>query len=306
MLDVLRELRLVLDEKTAEDYHPRILMTISDLPNDRIKFYGTNFTEHAGDIAHMPMNFALIEDFPDAPSVTAQKLNDTISNYVESLKQKADPGAWPNFVLGIAEKSRVATRLGHDLVDVMNMVTMLLPGTPITYSGEEIGMKGSGDVPMQWDASANAGFSSATPWKPVNADYEKVNAKVQLESEHESHIKIYRALATLREQPSILFGSFNSTVNGTVFAFCRVKKGNPGYVVAVNLDEEAVSDIDLTGLPMVPDAGLVEVRSHHDRDDKAKEVEMVDDEEAVGRELSFKKFSLRPKEGIVVNFVPQK
>ena len=174
MLDLLRELRLVLDEKTAEDYHPRILMTISDLPNDRIKFYGTNFTEHAGDIAHMPMNFALIEDLPDAPSVTAQKLDDTISNYVESLKQQADPGAWPNFVLGIAEKSRVATRLGHDLVDVMNMVTMLLPGTPITYSGEEIGMRGSGKVPMQWDASANAGFSSATPWLPVNADYEKV------------------------------------------------------------------------------------------------------------------------------------
>ena len=112
--------------------------------------------------------------------------------------------------------------------------------------------------------------------------FSQVNVKVQLESEHDSHIKIYRALATLREQPSILFGSFNSTVNGTVFAFCRVKKGNPGYVVAVNLDEEAVTDIDLTGLPMVPDAGLVEVRSHHDRDDKAKEVEMVDDEEAVG------------------------
>jgi len=308
MLDLLRELRLVLDEKTAEDYHPRILMTRSKLANDAdlIKFYGTNFTEHAGDISHMPMNFDLIDDLPNAESVTAQKLNNTIGSYVESLKKQADPGAWPNFVLGVNDKRRVATRLGHDLVDVMNMVTMLLPGTPITYSGEEIGMVGGGNVPMQWDASANAGFSSATPWLPVNADYEKVNVKVQLESEHDSHIKIYRALATLREQPSILFGSFNSTVNGTVFAFCRVKKGNPGYVVAVNLDEEAVSDIDLTGLPMVPDAGLVEVRSHHDRDDKAKEVEMVDDEEAVGRELSFKKFSLRPKEGIVVNFVPQK
>ena len=109
-----------------------------------------------------------------------------------------------------------------------------------------------------------------------------MNTKVQLESEHDSHIKIYRALASLREQPSILFGSFKYVTNGTVFAYCRVKKGNPGYVVAVNLDEEAVSDIDLTGLPMVPDAGLVEIRSHHDRNDKAKEVEMEDDEEAVG------------------------
>ena len=176
MLDLLRELRLVLDEKTAEDYHPRILMTRSKLANDAdlIKFYGTNFTEHAGDISHMPMNFDLIDDLPNAESVTAQKLNNTIGSYVESLKKQADPGAWPNFVLGVNDKRRVATRLGHDLVDVMNMVTMLLPGTPITYSGEEIGMVGGGNVPMQWDASANAGFSSATPWLPVNADYEKV------------------------------------------------------------------------------------------------------------------------------------
>ena len=177
MLDLLRELRLMLDEKTAEDsaedYHPLILMTKSKLPNDSdlIRFYGTNFTEHAGDISHMPMNFALIDDLPNAESVTAKTLDDVISSYLKSMPNR---GAWPNFVLGVAEKRRVATRLGHDLVDVMNMVTMLLPGSPITYSGEEIGMVGGGDVPMQWDASANAGFSSATLWLPVNADYEKV------------------------------------------------------------------------------------------------------------------------------------
>ena len=43
-----------------------------------------------------------------------------------------------------------------------------------------------------------------------------------------------------------------------------------------------MTDIDVSGLPMVPDKGLVEFRSHHDREDKAKEVEMEDDEEAVG------------------------
>ena len=111
----------------------------------------------------------------------------------------------------------------------------------------------------------------------------QVNVKVQLESEHNSHIKIYRAMAALRQQPSVLYGSFDTMVaNGTVFVYSRVKKGNPGYVVAVNLEEEEVTGIDVTGLPMVPDKGLVEIRSHHDRDDKAKEVEMEDDGEAVG------------------------
>ena len=67
VLDLLKEFRQVLDEKTAEDpYSPRILMTRADLPNgaDLIKFYGANFTEHAGDIAHMPTNFVLIEELP--------------------------------------------------------------------------------------------------------------------------------------------------------------------------------------------------------------------------------------------------
>ena len=183
MLDLLEELRQVLDEKTAGDYYnPRILMTKADVANnaDLIKFYGTNFTEHAGNIAHIPTNFALIDEIPDAGSVTADKLDEVITEYRESLP---DPGAWPNFILGGDDRSRVATRLGHELVDVMNVVTMLLPGSPITYSGEEIGMVDGATVgddrdpsrnPMQWDASANAGFSSAKPWLPVNGDYEKV------------------------------------------------------------------------------------------------------------------------------------
>ena len=52
----------------------------------------------------------------------------------------------------------------------------------------------------------------------------QVNVKVQLESEHNSHIKIYRSLAALRQQPSILHGSFDTMVaNGTVFAYREVQ-----------------------------------------------------------------------------------
>lgn len=54
------------------------------------------------------------------------------------------------------------------MVDAMNMVYMLLPGTPITYYGEEIGMtngvlESSTDkrdperTPMQWSSEAQAG-----------------------------------------------------------------------------------------------------------------------------------------------------
>jgi glycosidase len=126
------------------------------------------------------------------------------------------------------------------------------------------------------------GFSSGSPWLPLNPDFPNVNVNAQLTTTDNSHIKIYRTLSKLRQQPSILFGSFNTIVcNGTVFAYSRVKKGNPGYVVAVNLGEE-VTGIDLSSFPMLPESGLVEARSHHDRNDKAKEVEMDNNEEALG------------------------
>ena len=40
-----------------------------------IAYYGTNFTEHAGDIAHMPLNFGLIENFKTKEDVTAEKVS---------------------------------------------------------------------------------------------------------------------------------------------------------------------------------------------------------------------------------------
>jgi len=76
--------------------------------------------------------------------------------------------AWPNFQLGNHDVGRVASRLGSDLVDAMNMIYMLLPGTPITYYGEELGMvdaklasptdkRDPARTPMQWSKEANAG-----------------------------------------------------------------------------------------------------------------------------------------------------
>ena len=61
------------------------------------------------------------------------------------------------------ESSRVATRLSSDYVDGLHMVTMLLPGTPVTLYGEELGMEDTSDPKvypaMSWSNSSNAGTS---------------------------------------------------------------------------------------------------------------------------------------------------
>lgn len=66
--------------------------------------------------------------------------------------------------------SRVASRLSHDYVDGLNMIAMLLPGTPITLYGEEIGMEdaGSGEHParcvMSWSNATYAGMYNMQSW----------------------------------------------------------------------------------------------------------------------------------------------
>ena len=79
--------------------------------------------------------------------------------------------------LGI--RRRLAPLLENDRrrIELMNGLLMSLPGTPVIYYGDEIGMGDNinlGDrngvrTPMQWDGSVNAGFSSADPERLYSA-----------------------------------------------------------------------------------------------------------------------------------------
>jgi glycosidase len=61
--------------------------------------------------------------------------------------------------------SRITSRLSSDFVDGLNMIAMLLPGTPITLYGEEIGMADASGIAehparcvMSWSNATNAGI----------------------------------------------------------------------------------------------------------------------------------------------------
>ncbi len=98
--------------------------------------------------------------------------------------------------LGI--RRRLAPLLGNDRrkIELMNALLFSLPGTPVIYYGDEIGMGDNiylGDrngvrTPMQWSADRNAGFSRANPQKlylPIIIDpeyhYEAVNVEAPAE-----------------------------------------------------------------------------------------------------------------------------
>lgn len=49
--------------------------------------------------------------------------------------------AWCFLQVGSPNAARISTRIGKEYVNVMNMLLLTLPGTPVTYYGEEIGME---------------------------------------------------------------------------------------------------------------------------------------------------------------------
>ena len=90
-----------------------------------------------------------------------------------------DPQARIN--LGI--RRRLAPLLGNDRrrIELMNGLLFSLPGTPVLYYGDEIGMGDNiylGDrngvrTPMQWSADRNAGFSRGQPAAAVPAGHHR-------------------------------------------------------------------------------------------------------------------------------------
>ena len=63
-------------------------------------------------------------------------------------------------------------------------------------------------TPMQWNATANAGFSSASPWFPVNPNYSAVNVAAQ-EADPDSLLNFYRKLLAYRKSdPLVIYGDY--------------------------------------------------------------------------------------------------
>lgn len=127
------------------------------------------------------------------------------------------------FQLGNHDTHRIASKVGVEKIDGLNILTAFLPGIRVTYQGEEIGMI-DGEVkcqdgndlnddctiyskvtrdfertPFQWSSGKNAGFSKGDKtWLPVAKNFETLNVDVQ-NKKFSSHLTVYRVLQTIRE-----------------------------------------------------------------------------------------------------------
>jgi maltose alpha-D-glucosyltransferase / alpha-amylase len=150
----------------------------------------------------------------------------------------------PQMKLNVGIRRRLAPLLENDRrrSELLHSLLFTLPGTPVIYYGDEIGMGDNihlGDrngvrTPMQWSADRNGGFSRADPtqlYSPVIVDpiygYQAVNVEAQLRTPS-SHLHWMRRLIAARKR-SRVFGRgtlrFLSPANTRVLAYLREYQG---------------------------------------------------------------------------------
>ena len=146
---------------------------------------------------------------------------------------------------------------------------LLQPGTPFIFYGEEIGMAAAAElkddpklrIPMSWTADANtAGFSTATPFRPVSANASTQNVAAE-QARSDGILAWYRALLSLRNRyPSLSRGGYDApSVQGKAISFRRHFNGETTLVLINYGDKPA--RFKLRGLqakpwkPVFPAAG---------------------------------------------------
>jgi maltose alpha-D-glucosyltransferase / alpha-amylase len=169
--------------------------------------------------------------------------------------------------LGI--RRRLAPLLGNDRrkIELLNALLFSLPGTPVIYYGDEIGMGDNvylGDrngvrTPMQWSADRNAGFSTANPhrlYMPLITEqgyhYESINVETQA-ANPASLLSWMRQLIALRKRHRVLGRGtieFLEPENPHVLAFVRHPTDEKPLLCVANLSRLAQQvEVDLRSFP---------------------------------------------------------
>ena len=162
-------------------------------------------------------------------------------------------GTYATFLTNHDQERVMTAFFGNlDLARLASGVLLTGPGVPFIYYGEEIGMTGTKPdenlrTPMQWSADAGAGFTTGSPWEPVNREYTEVNVAAQAEDE-DSLLSHYRTLIQLRNNHAALrVGEYTQVRadNDALLSFLRVSQEETVLVI-INLGDEAVRDYALS------------------------------------------------------------
>lgn len=305
--EVLKIIRRTLDA----EYPDRMLLAEANMwPEDTQQYFGDG---ERGDECHMAFHFPLMprmymavaqEDrfpitdimrqTPDIPAgcqwaiflrnhdeLTLEMVTDAERDYLWNT-YAADRRARIN--LGIRRRLAPLMERDRRRIELMNALLLTMPGTPVLYYGDEIGMGDNihlGDrdgvrTPMQWSPDRNGGFSRCDPpdlTLPVIQDplygYEAVNVEAAERDRHSLLNAVKRMLAVRREHQAFGRGTqrFLRPANRKILAYVR-EYGDDAILCVFNLsrtaqalelelaDFEGRTPIEMTGGTPFPAIGL--------------------------------------------------
>jgi len=267
----LKMLRKHVDEK----YGDRMLLgEANQWPDDAVAYFG----QGKGDECHMAFHFPLmprlfmslrmedrvpvvdiLQQTPPIPEtaqwalflrnhdeLTLEMVTDEERDYMYRMYAHVRQAR-----LNLGIRRRLAPLVGNDRkrIELLTALLFSLPGTPVIYYGDEIGMGENiylGDrngvrTPMQWSADKNAGFSRANPqslYLPINLDpenhYEAVNVEVQERNNYSLLWWMRRLIALYKQKKAFGAGTleFLHPENRKIFACIRRYESEIILVVA--------------------------------------------------------------------------
>ena len=282
---VLKELRAVIDHEYGGD---RLLLAeANQWPEDVRPYFGD------GDEFHMAFNFPLMPRLYMALRLEERRPIVDIYTHTPPIPPGCQWGLFlrnhdeltlemvtneerafmyyayaqdPEMKLNLGIRRRLAPLVDNDRrrIELLNCLLLTLPGSPIIYYGDEIGMGDNvylGDrngvrTPMQWSSDRNGGFSTAaegTLYLPVIADpvygYQAVNVAAQARQPASLLSTMRRLIAARRTSP--VFGrgtiAFLRPRNQKVLAYLR-RHGRETVLIVANL----------SGAPQPAELDLVE------------------------------------------------
>jgi maltose alpha-D-glucosyltransferase/alpha-amylase len=265
----LKQLRAHIDKR----FTGRMLLAeANQWPEDSVEYFGD------GDECHMAFHFPvmprlfmsirmedrfpiidILDQTPDIPEtaqwalflrnhdeLTLEMVTDEERDYMYRVYARD-----PQMRINLGIRRRLAPLLGNNRrrIELMKGLLLSLPGTPVIYYGDEIGMGDNvyvGDrngvrTPMQWSGDRNAGFSSANRqqlYLPVITDpeyhYEAVNVEAQQANPHSLLWWMKRLLDLRRRHKAFSRGSleFLHPENRKILAFLRELEDETILVVA--------------------------------------------------------------------------
>jgi len=279
----LRELRAHIDSRHSDRM---LLAEANQWPEDAIAYFG------GGDECHMAFHFPLM---PRLFMSTRMEDRYPVTEILHLTPPIPDNAQWALFLrnhdeltlemvtdeerdymyrvyaqdsqmrINLGIRRRLAPLLENDRrrIELMNALLFSLPGTPVIYYGDEIGMGDNiylGDrngvrTPMQWSGDRNAGFSRANPQKlylPVIIDpeyhYEAINVETQQNNTHSLLWWMKRILKQRKQSRALGRGTleFLHPENRRVLAFIRAYE-NERILVVANLSRFAqCAELDLS------------------------------------------------------------